>query len=73
MRSSLGSDDPAKEKDASAQGAQIDPLLDKYISPEKLKDIFDKMTEIETNPESRSAKDFEAKVTELSKNSPEKR
>jgi len=33
-------------------GVNIDKLDSRIISPQKVKDIFDKMTEIDTNPNS---------------------
>jgi len=48
-------------------------LDERILSPQKLKDIFDKMTEIDTNPNSKSSREFEAKMLELERQNPNKR
>lgn len=40
-------------------GANIDKLDERIISPQKLKDIFDQMTEIDTNPHAKSSLKFQ--------------
>ena len=37
---------------------------ERIISPQKLKDLFDKMTEIDTNPRGRASKEFQDKMSE---------
>lgn len=43
------------------------------VSPDKLKAVFDKMTEIETNPNSRTAREFEQKMMEMEKKNSNRR
>ena len=49
----------AKAEDAKLRAKQDSEMPDqRIINPKKLKDMFDKMTEIDTNPRSRSAQEF---------------
>ena len=43
------------------------------LSPEKLKDIFDKMTEIDTNPRAKASKEFHQQVEEMERKNTHKR
>ena len=36
---------------------------ERIISPKKLKDLFDKMTEIDTNPMGRASRQFQEQIT----------
>jgi hypothetical protein len=44
---------------------KVDQIDERIVSPQKLKDIFDKMTEIDTNPEGKSSQEFSKKMEEL--------
>ena len=43
------------EKSDRTLGVKVDELDERIVSPQKLKDIFDKMTEIDTNPNAKSS------------------
>ena len=59
--------------DSTSNEENQDSPAGTVISPDKMKAIFDKMTEIETNPNSRTAREFEAKMMELEKKNVNKR
>lgn len=52
---------------AADQEPGTDPRAGTIVSPDKMKEIFDKMTEIETNPNSRTAREFEQKMMDMEK------
>lgn len=54
-------------------GVKVDKLDERIVSPQKLKDIFDKMTEIDTNPQGKSSKEFSSKMEELERQNQQKR
>ena len=56
------------EQDEKTLGVQVDKLDERIVSPQKLKDIFDKMTEIDTNPRAKSSLEFSQKMEELERN-----
>ena len=43
------------------------------FDPVKVKNMFDKMTEIETNPEGKEAQEYYKQLAELERNSPIKK
>lgn len=43
------------------------------MDPNRLKQIFDKITEIDTNPKSKTAQDFYKKVEEIERQNPNKK
>ena len=43
------------------------------FDPEKVKNMFDKMTEIETNPEGKEAQEYYRQLAELERSSPIKK
>lgn len=68
----------SEENVSRTKAADKEPNMDgpptgTIVSPDKLKDIFDKMTEIETNPNSRTAREFESKMMEMEKKNTNKR
>lgn len=85
MKAFLGQDDEKKDTLNSLKqaggvdpnervpGVKVDELDERILSPQKLKDIFDKMTEIDTNPNSKSSREFEAKMLEFERQNPDKR
>ena len=54
-------------------GASIDKLDERIISPQKLKDIFDKMTEIDTNPQAKSSQKFQEQLEEMERKNQNKK
>lgn len=51
----------------------IDKLDERIISPDKLKDIFDKMTVIDTNPNDSSSKKFDEQLTKMERENTNKK
>jgi hypothetical protein len=51
----------------------IEKLDERLISPDKIKDIFDKMTVIDTNPSDRSSVKFEQGMQEMERKNTQKR
>ena len=45
---------------------------ERIISPKKLKDLFDKMTEIDTNPQGRASREFQEQMNKSEVNDSKK-
>ena len=54
-------------------GLNVDKLDERIISPQKLKDIFDQMTEIDTNPQAKSSQKFQEQLEEMERKNTNKK
>ena len=73
-------DDDEEQKTSNQSGAaaasktqQKAPETHPQINPEQIKNMFDKITEIETNPDGKEAQEYYKKLAELERNSPNKK